>query len=99
MRALLSLTDRLAGRVAIGATSLGQCALVALGVHLAGAGLIERLRVLDLPWPAAAPAWIVLAVELLAMAMLWCCWPAPGRSRWPWRTSCPPRPGPDRPRP
>lgn len=43
MRSLLAKSDALAGGVASVATTLGQCALVALGVHLAADNLDDRV--------------------------------------------------------
>jgi len=71
VRAMLAFTDRVAGGVARGATTLGQCALVALGVHLAADSLAGRLLGLELPLPVSASAWAALGVELLAIALFW----------------------------
>lgn len=71
VRTFLTMTDRAAGGLARVATTLGQCALIGLGVHLAADSLDDRLIGLELPLPVTAAAWTALVVELLAIGLLW----------------------------
>ena len=76
---LLWSSDAAAGGLARGATTLGQCALLVLGVHLAADNLDDRVLQLstwglswvdrELPLPVVA-GWTALGVEGLAVLLL-----------------------------